>query len=278
MAWIESHQQLRDHPKVIRLARMLDVNRREAVGMLHYLWWWALDHAEDGDLTEYEAEDLADACDYGGDPHLLVKALLECGPGERPGFIEDAPGERVVLHDWWQYAGKLVDRRRKDRERKAKSSSEEVPKDSDGVPAEVAPIPFATQPNPTEPDRTEPEPSSALERREDVDRLCDLLADLIEANGSKRPTVTKAWRDAARLMLDKDERDPVKAENLIRWCQADDFWRSNVLSMPTFREKYDQLRLKALDSTKKATPVRTTPQSRTAENAARMRQALRGNA
>ena len=37
----------------------------------------------------------------------------------------------------------------------------------------------------------------------------------------------------------------VQAEWLIRWCQADPFWRRNVLSMPTFRAKYDQLRLKA---------------------------------
>ena len=35
--------------------------------------------------------------------------------------------------------------------------------------------------------------------------------------------------------------------NLIDWCQADSFWKSNVLSMPTFRKQYDRLRLRALD-------------------------------
>jgi hypothetical protein len=75
--------------------------------------------------------------------------------------------------------------------------------------------------------------------------LCFLLADLIEANGSKRPTVTKRWADAERLMLERDERDPVKAERLLRWCQADEFWCSNILSMPKFRDQYDQLRLHA---------------------------------
>lgn len=85
--------------------------------------------------------------------------------------------------------------------------------------------------------------SAAL--RPDVEALCTLLADHIEANGSKRPTITSAWRTAARLMIDKDRREHDRAARLIAWCQADPFWRSNVLSMPTFREKYDQLRLKA---------------------------------
>lgn len=82
--------------------------------------------------------------------------------------------------------------------------------------------------------------------RPDVEALCVLLADLVKANGSKRPPITKTWRTECRRMLDIDKRDPAKAEALIRWCQADSFWRSNVLSMPTFRQKYDQLRLKAL--------------------------------
>ncbi|WP_152353300.1 hypothetical protein [Brachybacterium subflavum] len=81
--------------------------------------------------------------------------------------------------------------------------------------------------------------------REDVNSLCNRLADRIEANGSKRPTITKSWRDAARLMLDRDGRDQSEAERLIDWCQNDDFWRGNVMSMPKFRSQFDQLRLKA---------------------------------
>jgi DNA-binding transcriptional ArsR family regulator len=82
--------------------------------------------------------------------------------------------------------------------------------------------------------------------RLDVEDLCQRLAWLIEANGSKTPPITQRWRDAARLMLDRDHRDYAKAKALIEWCQADEFWRSNIMSMPTFREKYDQLRLQAL--------------------------------
>lgn len=81
--------------------------------------------------------------------------------------------------------------------------------------------------------------------RDDANFLCLLLADLIEGNGSKRPSINKQWHDAARLLLDKDGRELDKAARLIQWCQADEFWRANILSMPKFREKYDQLRLAA---------------------------------
>lgn len=81
--------------------------------------------------------------------------------------------------------------------------------------------------------------------RPDVDRLCDLLADRVEANGSKRPTITSKWRDAARLMLDRDGRTEDEIRGAIEWSQRDEFWRANILSLPKLREKYDALRLQA---------------------------------
>lgn len=81
--------------------------------------------------------------------------------------------------------------------------------------------------------------------RPDIERLCQHLADRIESNGSKRPTITKAWRTAARLLLDRDGRTEDQVMRAIDWCQDSDFWRGNVMSMPKLREKYDQLRLKA---------------------------------
>lgn len=79
--------------------------------------------------------------------------------------------------------------------------------------------------------------------RPEVVALCDLLAGLIEENGSKRPNVTKAWLDACRLLLEKDDRTKDQVEVIILWSQRDDFWRANILSMPTLRRKFDQLRL-----------------------------------
>jgi hypothetical protein len=85
----------------------------------------------------------------------------------------------------------------------------------------------------------------AIPERTDVEQVCRHLADRIEANGSKRPTITKAWRDAARRLIDKDGRTVEQIVRAIDWCQDDDFWRPNIMSMPKLREKYDQLRLQA---------------------------------
>lgn len=81
--------------------------------------------------------------------------------------------------------------------------------------------------------------------RADVERVCEHLATSIAANGSKKPEVSKGWRDSARLMLDRDGRTEQEIHGAIEWCQADEFWRGNVLSLPKLREKYDQLRLQA---------------------------------
>lgn len=81
--------------------------------------------------------------------------------------------------------------------------------------------------------------------RPDVESVCVHLRDRIVSNGSRRPEITNGWREAARLLIDKDQRPPEEIHRLIDWCQAHAFWQSNVLSMPKLREKYDQLRLQS---------------------------------
>jgi hypothetical protein len=81
--------------------------------------------------------------------------------------------------------------------------------------------------------------------RIDVEQACTLLADLIEGNGTRRPSITQGWRDAARLMLDRDHIALADVLGAIRWSQADEFWRCNVLSMPKLRKQYPTLRLQA---------------------------------
>jgi len=92
-------------------------------------------------------------------------------------------------------------------------------------------------------------PRRRSDGREDVDRLCNHLADRITANGCKRPAINQKWRDAARLMLDADERTEDNVHKAIDWCQDHEFWRANILSMPKLREKYDQLQMQAMRAT-----------------------------
>jgi hypothetical protein len=81
--------------------------------------------------------------------------------------------------------------------------------------------------------------------RIDVEQACTLLADCIEANGTPRPEITDRWRTAARLMIDRDHVALEDVLAAIRWSQGHEFWRSNILSMPKLREKYNTLRLQA---------------------------------
>lgn len=92
--------------------------------------------------------------------------------------------------------------------------------------------------------------------REDVERLCTRLADRIEANGCRRPDVGAKWRDSARLMLDRDKLTEDQVARAIDWSTNDEFWRQNILSMPTLRAKYDQLRMSASSRNGRASPGR----------------------
>lgn len=125
------------------------------------------------------------------------------------------------------------------------SSSANAP-DHEAASSPPASEPLAGKPQTREVRRT-PEP-----QREDVEAVCTRLRDLVAANlvaangpDAKGPTVTQEWRRQARLMLDNDKRELSKVLNLIEWCQADSFWQSNVMSIPKFRQQYDQLALKA---------------------------------
>lgn len=117
-----------------------------------------------------------------------------------------------------------------------------------GVRSEGAdgPLTVSEELEPEERDSEEREASAAADvSRDDVERLCQHLADRIVENGSRRPSVTKAWRTAARLLMDKDGRPETEIHGAIDWCQNHEFWRGNILSMPKLREKYDQMRLQA---------------------------------
>jgi len=98
--------------------------------------------------------------------------------------------------------------------------------------------------------------ASITEIRPDVERLCTQLADAIQTNGSRRPKITLRWREACRLMLDRDGRSEEQISRAIAWCQTDEFWRANVLSMPKLRDQYDRLRLAAQRPTARASPRR----------------------
>ena len=161
-----------------------------------------------------------------------------------------------MYRNWSKYQptkAELEENREKERIRKANYRKSQRDNNGTGAGQTEGHQRESEHPDPTRPDPTpiEEAKASSGDIREDVQQLCTVLADLIEGNGSKRPRITKTWTEAARRLIDLDHREPAKAENLIRWCQGDTFWRKNVLSMAKFREKYDQLRLAAVEDWEK---------------------------
>ena len=139
MAWVPSHTELREHPKTKRCARMLGAPRAQMIGHLHMLWWWALDYAKDGDLSRYDAADIADAAEWAGDPGAFVDALAGCGARDQHGFLE-REGGRLLLHDWGEYGGRYLEQRRKDADRKraARATPNSAPPDGTTPPTSRA--------------------------------------------------------------------------------------------------------------------------------------------
>lgn len=114
LAWIESHQTLDKNGKLLELANRLGINRYQAIGHLHALWWWAIDNAEDGNLKRFSNATVTQACgwsDYIKDEidlsrineitnsknhDAFVPALIECG------FL-DRKDEGIWIHNWHEY-------------------------------------------------------------------------------------------------------------------------------------------------------------------------------
>lgn len=86
-------------------------------------------------------------------------------------------------------------------------------------------------------------------------RLSDLLLSLILGNNPKvkQPNLEK-WAQTIDRMIRLDGRTPTEIELVIRWCQADDFWMTNILSADKLRKQFDQLSVKmSRDKPKKNT-------------------------
>jgi len=110
VAWIELHQSLWTHRKTLIMAVALNLDETYAAAHMARLWTWALDNAPQGDLTGLPNEVIARGAGWKGDPDEFVAAAIKAG------FLEKIDGA-LQLHDWEDYAGRLIERRAAERER-----------------------------------------------------------------------------------------------------------------------------------------------------------------
>lgn len=137
MAWLELHQSLRNHPKLMHLATLVGAQDQDLVrAKLENLWLYALDYCLNGRLSVAErpldALSIKAASNWNGDATVWYNALIESGwIDEKRGGVG---GKTLYLHDWYDYAGKLIERRKEDASRKRRERAAGTRRTSNGHP------------------------------------------------------------------------------------------------------------------------------------------------
>ncbi len=111
MAWIQVHQQLKDHRKLLAAADELEIEPAHMLGLLTSFWLWALDNAPSGSLGGISNRMIARAAQWNGSPDIFVEAMANAG------LLDEANGGELEIHDWYEYAGKLIDQREAEKNR-----------------------------------------------------------------------------------------------------------------------------------------------------------------
>jgi len=97
VAWIESHTVLLRHRKLIELSKDLRLKPVYVMGHLHALWHAALEQQEDGDLSSWSDELIAELASYPGDAPQFVRLL------QQHKWLDGK-----IIHDWLDCAGKYL--------------------------------------------------------------------------------------------------------------------------------------------------------------------------
>jgi hypothetical protein len=99
--WIEVHEELPSHPKVLRLSNLTGYPIDRCVGKLVILWLWVGKQKEDGDISGLDPATIGQAAKI-EDPdeaQRFFEAMIECR------LIDDGV---FLIHDWLDYVGRYL--------------------------------------------------------------------------------------------------------------------------------------------------------------------------
>jgi hypothetical protein len=199
--WFPLEQTLWTHRKTYALADDLGIDEVHAGGLVARLWSWSLDNAQAdfdgrrGLLTGVVPLAIAGGAGWKGEPVAFVAALTGAG------FL-DQDGDDLVIHDWFDYAGRLLERRRRDRERKRAAAEKARRSGTSGRPSRAKAIPQETRGNNAEPARNKTGRVAAT-----VQTLLTESLNSTEGSAPLPPTPVVSVQPAERA----PESDPVLA-------------------------------------------------------------------
>ncbi len=114
------------HPKLARFARLIGRTPSEAGGYLARLWSWTAEYRLDGSLVGLEDREVCSAAGWRGNAEKFMKAARD----EK--WIVNAQ-----INDWNEHQGKYIDKMMRERARKRRGGSAEVPR-ANAPPGTVA--------------------------------------------------------------------------------------------------------------------------------------------
>lgn len=231
-----------DHPKIAVLS---DAAFRAHVTMMLY----ARKYETDGVIKNQIANRLG----YGSDTDVLSE--LQNNDPESPSLIlrDDGDFELHGFADMQETRAEIRARTERNRQNGAKGGRPRKPKETQSVTdsgGDSGTQTKAETETETETDIEVPKGTSSSrfhksQIKPEIFALLELLNEELAKNGTKAPALTKQNADAARLLIERDGYTIPQVEYLIRWSQADEFWRANIRSMSKLREKADTLRLQS---------------------------------
>ena len=112
MAWIQVHQTLKDHRKTYDASDALEVEPAHMLGLLVSFWLWALDNAPTGNLHGISNRTIARAAGW---PENNADKFVEVL--KAAGWLDITPEGDLQIHDWYEFAGKLIDQREAEKQR-----------------------------------------------------------------------------------------------------------------------------------------------------------------
>lgn len=133
MAWLESHQALDRHPKIVMLKARMRWSQNETIGFVHRLWWLVLEYAPtSGDLRAL--------------PPMVVGELLGMKESDVAkaiehmvdvGLIDKGDEGSLFIHDWHEFGGKYQAKKdlARQRVRKHRDSCNANVRVTDALPA-----------------------------------------------------------------------------------------------------------------------------------------------
>lgn len=236
MPWFKIDDGFTNSKPVLRLQRRV---RTSAIGLWTLAGAWSAKELTDGFVPEYVIEELASTAAMAG--HLVKCGLWEEAQEgwQFKGWEKYQPTREQIM----EARDREAERKRKYRESQRRPSGTGTGRTEGHQQASDPPDP--TRPDPTRTNIEEAKASSPeVEDRPDIDRVIQTFSDMLKANDIKhKPGQT--WRNSARLLIDRDGYTPDQIIYVAKFATTDEFWKSNVLSLPKLREKFEALKIKA---------------------------------